>query len=190
MSGRASPRNIVLTGMMGSGKSTVGRLVAKTTCRDYVDTDEMVEAAAGRSIAELFAEQGEAVFRTMERDAVAEAAAEGGRILSLGGGVVMDPRNVRALKATGVIVFVDAPLEQLVERLSSSRKPGKRPLLGGEQDPERLRVRLRELRDQRHAVYVQAADYVLDTQGRSSDAVAQEVYEWARVTPGVLGDHE
>lgn len=183
-------RNIVLSGMMGSGKSTIGRIVAGLLDRPFVDTDKQVEETAGCSVATIFAEQGEAAFRDMEREAVRRVAATQGQVVSLGGGVVMDPDNVAHLRATGDIVWIDVPVEVLVGRLASSAKPNKRPLLEGDQDPDALHSRLSALRAERYDAYASSAVYVLDTMGRSSEVVAQEVLAWAMQQPGVLSPEE
>ena len=183
-------RNIVLSGMMGSGKSTIGRIVAELLGRPFVDTDKQVEETAGRSVATIFADQGEAVFRLMERDAVRHVAAQRGQVVSLGGGVVMDPDNVAHLRETGDIVWIDVPIDVLVGRLASSAKPNKRPLLEGDRDPAALHSRLSALRAERYDAYATSAVYVLDTLGRSSEVVAQEVLAWAMQQPGVLSPEE
>ena len=183
-------RNLVLSGMMGSGKSTVGRRVAEMLGRPFVDTDKLVEQTVGMSVAEIFAEEGEKAFREHERAAVRRVASIRGQVISLGGGVVLDPANVTQLRGTGDIVWIDVPIDSLVGRLASSAKPGKRPLLDGEQDPGRLRARLTSLRAERHDAYASSAVYVLDTMGRDSDVVAVEVFEWARHQPGLLTREE
>lgn len=183
-------RNLVLSGMMGSGKSTVGRRVAEMLDRPFVDTDKLVEQTVGMSVAQIFATEGERAFREHERAAVRRVAAVRGQVISLGGGVVLDPANVTQLRGTGDIVWIDVPIDALVGRLSSSAKPGKRPLLEGEQDPGRLRARLTALRAERYDAYATSAVYVLDTMGRDSDIVAVEVYEWARHQHGLLTREE
>src|SRR4249920_2152552 len=95
---------IVLTGFMGTGKSEVGRRLAKRLGRAFVDTDQLVEARAGKTIAAIFAEDGEAAFRVLERDAVDTAAARGEAVIAVGGGAVLDAANVARLRAAGVLV--------------------------------------------------------------------------------------
>lgn len=106
-------RNIVLVGMPGCGKSTVGRQLANHTGRALWDTDAMVVQRAGCTIPELMAREGEAAFRRMEREAVAEAAAQTGIIIATGGGVVLAEENRHALLQNGVVFFIRRPLEQL-----------------------------------------------------------------------------
>lgn len=183
-------RNIVLAGMMGSGKSTVGRMVAKMLSRPFVDTDKVVEDATGKTVAEIFATEGERAFRDHERAAVRRVAATRGQVISLGGGVVMDPANVTQLRGTGDIVWIDAPISALAMRLSGSTKPNKRPLLEGERDHDALVTKLTKMRAERFDAYAASAAYVLDTMGRPSEAVAQEVFAWAMEHPGLLAVEE
>lgn len=183
-------RNLVLSGMMGSGKSRVGRIMSELVDRPFVDTDHLIEQTDGRTIAAIFEQDGERVFRDLERAAVRQVSATRGQVIALGGGVVMDAGNVTLLRGTGDIVWIDPPISALASRLASSRKPGKRPLLDGEKDLGRLTEMLTQLRKDRHSAYASSADYVLDTMGRPSEAIAQEVYAWACHHPGLLTPEE
>jgi len=109
----ARQQNWVLVGMPGCGKSTVARQLAKLTGREVVDTDVLVEQAAGKSIPEVFGEGGEPAFRALEREAVAEAGKLAGRIIAVGGGAVLSPQNRLALRQNGRVVWLRRPLEQL-----------------------------------------------------------------------------
>src|SRR5437867_10183399 len=99
---------IVLTGFMGTGKSEVGRRLARRLGRAFVDTDAMVEARAGKPVAAVFTDEGEPAFRRLERDAVADAAASGEAVVAVGGGAVLDPVNVATLRAAGVVICLTA----------------------------------------------------------------------------------
>ncbi|HWP34554.1 MAG TPA: shikimate kinase, partial [Thermodesulfobacteriota bacterium] len=92
-------RNLVLVGLMGAGKSAVGRALAARLGRPFVDTDALVEARAGRPIPAIFAAGGEAAFRALEREVVAEVASRGGQVIATGGGAVVDPASRAALRA-------------------------------------------------------------------------------------------
>lgn len=118
--------NIVLTGPMGSGKTTVGRLAAETLGRGFRDTDSMVEESAGRTVSEIFADDGEVRFRELESEAVAALALEDNMVIATGGGAVLDPANMRRLRMNGVIVNLEAHPRVLAERLEGSAE---RPLL-------------------------------------------------------------
>ncbi len=157
---------IVLIGAMGSGKTTVGELVAERLGRSVRDTDHDVEATAGRTIADIFVDDGEAAFRDLERAAVAEALATHDGVLSLGGGAVLDP-GTRALLAGHDVVFLRVGLAEAVKRvgLGSSR-----PLLLGN-----VRSRIKALLDERTPVYESVATLAVETDGRSPDDVADEI---------------
>ena len=111
-------RHLALIGMMGVGKSSVGRACAQTLGWPFADTDELVELAAGRSVAELFALNGEAAFRAREADALADAlAAPLPTVVSCGGGAVIEPANRRLLHERATVVWLRASPEELVRRL-------------------------------------------------------------------------
>ena len=158
----AEKRNIVLIGMPSCGKSTVGARIAGLLGRRLVDTDALVESVAGRSIPEIFAGEGEAAFRALEREAVASAAAGSGAVIATGGGAVLDPANVAALKQNGELFFRDRPTELLTAT-------DDRPLA---RDRESLRKRYEE----RLPLYMSAADAHIDGAG-SIDDVARAVIQ-------------
>jgi shikimate kinase len=160
-------RAIVLMGFMGTGKSEVGRRLAQRLGRAFVDTDRLVEARAGKRIATIFAEDGEPAFRTLERAAVAEAAGRGGPVVAVGGGAVLDPENVRCLRAAGVLVYLTARPEIIMGRVGDGSK---RPLLQG--DP---RAAVARLLAERGPVYAAAADITVDTSGRTAGEVVGEI---------------
>lgn len=189
MSLLAPGRNIVLIGVMGAGKTTAGRLVAARLGRPFVDTDEAVEARARRSVAELFAAEGERGFRAREAEEVRRVAATRGQVVAVGGGAVLDPANVTQLRATGDLLLLDAAPEVLAARIAGGEGP-ERPLLRGpgpHLDPAR---RLAELRALRHAAYRAATPHVLDTTDLDPEAVADAVLGWARHVPGLLSRDE
>jgi 5-deoxy-5-amino-3-dehydroquinate synthase len=158
----------VLIGLPGVGKSSIGRAVAADLGRPFVDLDARIEASAGRPIAQIFAERGEAGFRQLETDALAEAiSSRPSPVVAGGGGLVVIEAN-RALLDQAEVVWLDAPHEVLVQRLPDD---GQRPLLAG--DPE---ARLRQLRHQRLPHYLTCADLVVIDRGSSSvEAMAAEV---------------
>jgi shikimate kinase len=125
-------RNIVLTGFMGTGKSTVGRRLARALDFAWVDTDRMIETRHG-PIDEIFSRAGETVFRGIERNIVSELSARDRCVFSTGGKMLLDPRNIRSFSTRGRIFCLTADTETLVTRLMKSPTP--RPLLSGE-DPE------------------------------------------------------
>lgn len=148
--------NIILCGFMGCGKSSVGRRAAELMGRELCDLDSYIEEKAGMSVSEIFAKYGEEGFRERERQAVREVAGTPGLIIASGGGTVLSDANVQAFHSrNGLIVFLDAPLAALQERLKNDKR---RPLL---QVPDRRRV-IRELFEKRIPLYRAAADVTID----------------------------
>ena len=174
-------RPIYLSGMMGTGKSALGRAVAESARLPLVDLDEQVEQRAGMSIARLFRERGEASFRSLEREALTEQLADATpRVVSLGGGSLME-RGVRlAALAQGTVITLAASPAELVRRLSGD---GDRPLLGG--DSAVTEHRLLSILEARSAGYAEA-HAVIDTTSRSLGELAQEVLAVAELEPIVV----
>lgn len=152
---------------MGSGKTSVGWELARRLGWEFVDTDALVERKAGRSIAEIFAQEGEKTFRLLESEAVREAASRRRAVIATGGGAVLSPENVGVLRANGVLVFLHATADVLYKRVCHETH---RPLLRVS-DPVK---RIRELLEARLPFYAQA-DVVVETDGRTVREVADEV---------------
>ncbi|MBQ7913273.1 MAG: shikimate kinase [Clostridia bacterium] len=161
--------NLILSGMMGSGKTTVGIKIAERTGRSWVDTDGLIEARHGK-ISDIFEKYGEAHFRALERNAVQELSEKDGLIISTGGGLVLRAENVDMLKQNGKIVFLRAGLETLSKRLSAD---GTRPLL--QSKTESVNARIAKLLAERTPVYEQTADYVVDVDKKTADELANEI---------------
>jgi shikimate kinase len=157
---------VVLVGAPGSGKTTVGALLARAWAVEARDTDADIVAAQGRSVADLFLEEGEEHFRTLERAAVADALAGHDGVLSLGGGAVLDP-GTRALLDGRPVVFLRVGLSDAVKRVGLGSG---RPLLLGN-----VRSRIKALLDERTPVYEGVASLVVETDGRTPEDVAREI---------------
>lgn len=156
---------------MGTGKTEVGRELARVLGRTFVDTDRLVEAKAGRRVRDVFASEGETGFRTREREAVAEACAIPDAVVSTGGGALADPENRRRLAAAGPIVCLTATPEEILRRVGD---PASRPLLAScATEAERL-TRIRDLLAARATAYGSAA-YTIDTTGLTVDQVVERV---------------
>lgn len=141
--------NIILTGFMGTGKTTLGRHLAKVLNYDFVDTDQQIEAQTGQSIADIFANEGEAAFRQLETRLVKNLATEHELVIATGGGLVLNPLNVILLEKSGLIVCLTAPPEEILARVS--RQQHIRPLL---QQADPL-ARIKDLLAQRAPAYAQ-----------------------------------
>lgn len=153
---------VALVGMMGAGKSSVGPVLARRMGRDFVDLDQQLEAQAGLSIAEIFASHGEAAFRELEGKALLSALRRSpAGVLATGGGVILHPDNRAALEQLATSVYLRAPVEVLVARLSDPRARAQRPLL--ESDATQLARRLGSLLAERSSRY-EEAKVVVDAQ--------------------------
>jgi shikimate kinase len=158
-------RNVVLIGSMGAGKSTIGARLAERLGYMLVDTDALVEQAAGETIAEIWARDGEEGFRRREHEAVLKACAGSKRVIACGGGSILQLTNFGVLKGAGTIVYLRAPADALWERIATSNT---RPLV-------RDRAAFAKLLVERTPVYESAADHILDVDDRSPDEIADQI---------------
>jgi shikimate kinase len=162
---------VILTGFMATGKTEVGRRLARRLGRPFVDVDGLVEAAAGKSVAAIFAEEGEARFRQLERAAVDEACRVPGAVVATGGGTLLDPENRRRLAAAGPIVCLAATPDEILRRVAD---PTTRPLLAnGDASGDRL-ARITKLLAERAPIYA-LATHAVDTSGLGVDEVVERV---------------
>jgi shikimate kinase len=162
--------NVYLVGMMGAGKTTVGRTLARRLKLHFVDSDQEIEARCGVKIPVIFEIEGEAGFRAREAQAVAELTQLHGIVLATGGGVVLNEENRRLLAAHGTVIYLRATPEHLYERVRQDRN---RPLLATG-DPL---SRLRELYRERDPLYREVADLVIDTGRQSVQVLARGLLE-------------
>ncbi len=160
-------RTIVLVGLMGVGKTTVGRRLAHLLHLPFVDADHAIEEAAGCSVSEIFARFGEPAFRDGERRVIARLLEGPRHVLATGGGAYMDPRTRAAIKARGVSVWLRADLDLLMERVG---RKGHRPLLQNG-DP---RATMKRLIAERYPVYAEA-DIVVDSRDGPHDRVVRAI---------------
>jgi shikimate kinase len=165
--------NLALIGFMGTGKTSVGRLVADQLHFDYVDTDEMIQAGTGRVINDIFKTDGEPAFRALEEKVVAELAGHAKMVMATGGGLPTNSKNLASLKTHALVVCLWASPEKIWERV---RNQTHRPLLH-DADPQK---KIRELLAIREPFYKQA-DVLLNTEIRSVREVAQQVVHQFRL---------
>jgi shikimate kinase len=165
-----TPRNIFLVGPMGAGKSTIGRQLARTLKKRFIDSDKAIEERTGASISLIFDLEGECGFRRRESAMIEELSGLDDVVLATGGGAVLDEANRANLMSRGFVIYLSAPTELLVERTARDRS---RPLLQTE-NPAR---RVAELLEARDPLYRQVADLVVQTNRRSTRQVVKEVHK-------------
>ena len=159
---------IVLIGVPGAGKSTVGKLLAEKLNLDFVDTDLVIEKQAGKSISDIFVQDGEPVFRALEKQVVADAISNANCVVSVGGGALMDVDTRQIVKGQEC-VWLQAGLSQAVDRVGMNKN---RPLLLGN-----VRGQLADLMAAREPLYIECAKHVVDTNNMTADQVVQEIIE-------------
>jgi shikimate kinase len=167
-------RAIVLMGFMGTGKSEVGRRLARRLGRAFVDTDALVAERAGKPVPAIFADDGEAAFRVLEREAIAGLGERPGAVIAVGGGAVLAAENVRRLREIGVLVHLTARPETVLERVGDVAD---RPVLAGGARAAGgdARAAIARLLEARRPAYEAAADLTVDTSDRSVDEVVEEI---------------
>jgi shikimate kinase len=168
-------RSVVLVGMMGAGKSSIGRRLAQRLGVTFVDADAEIEAAAGMTIAEIFATYGEPYFRSGEQRVIARLLESGPKVLATGGGAFMNPETRAGIRQKGVSVWLKAEFEVLMRRVKR-RATADRPMLQG--DPAQ---RIRHLMDERYPVYAEADVTVMSREVSHEIIVNEIVSELARV---------
>lgn len=163
-------KHIILIGFMGVGKSTISRELQFQSHREEIDTDQWIEKKEGRTISEIFADEGEEYFRQIETDIIDELADRKPAVISCGGGMAMREINVRKLQAMGNIVLLTAEPETIYERVRYSTN---RPLLNGNMNVEYIR----ELMDKRRPFYERAATVTVSTDNKMISEIAKEILE-------------
>lgn len=167
---------IIFIGLPGSGKSTVGRHLARRLQQPFMDSDQAIEARLGCSIREFFEREGEHRFRDIEQEVIAQLCAQAPGVLATGGGVVLRMANRDALRAAGTVVYLQSQPEDLMRRLRHDRK---RPLLQVA-DPT---ARLRDLFAQRDPLYRETAHYTVETGRPSVSSLVQSILSQLQITP-------
>jgi len=163
-----SRQNIILIGPMGSGKSTIGSILAKRLNRDFRDSDQFIEQKTGVDIARIFDIEGETGFRDRESKALGELLSQNNRVVATGGGSVLREENRALLRSKGYIIFLDTSVNQQLQRL---RRDKKRPLL----QTENPRERLENLFDTRRPIYLSLADLAVKTDRKLARKLASDI---------------
>jgi shikimate dehydrogenase len=157
---KTGKEKIILTGMPGSGKTTVGKLLAKSLNRPYLDTDTLIEEKTGMTPAQIIASKGEPVFREIESEIICEAAQKNGYIIATGGGAILRPDNIRYLRSNGKLFFLDRPVEQLIPTEDRPLSATKEAIL--------------KRYNERYATYVSTADVIIEN-NETPEAAAHRV---------------
>jgi len=160
--------NIILTGFMGCGKTTVGKLLARQLQYEFVDTDHLIEERSGMSIPEIFKSRGEAAFRSLEATVARELGAGEGMVIATGGRLMLDPENARILGMSGSVFCLAARPEEILQRVSRKSQAA-RPLLNSP-DPMARIVELTREREESYARFPQ-----ISTSGKSPQEVMQDI---------------
>ena len=160
-------QNIYLVGFMGTGKTVVGKELAKRLNRTFFDLDELIESREGRRISEIFSKKGEAYFRQVEKTIVKEVAGKNGCVVACGGGVVLDAENMRALSGSGMVICLTASAQAIFER---TQHTADRPLLNVIDQKKQIA----ELLEKRAPFYAQA-QYTIDTTTLNAGEVAEAI---------------
>ena len=165
--------NIFIVGPMGSGKSTVGKIISDEMFLSFFDTDEEIESRTGASIDWIFDLEGEAGFRKRETDILNEMVEKNSIVLSTGGGIILSDSNRELLSSRGTVFYLSTPIPTQVERTAKDKD---RPLLK-DGDPKEI---LTKLHDERENLYEMVSDYIVDTENKSSNEVASEIISLAK----------
>jgi shikimate kinase len=167
--------NIILIGYRGTGKTSVGKRLSEKLRAAFCDTDELIEAAAGRSIREMVEEGGWSFFREREKKIIRDVAAMQGTVIATGGGAVMDEENAEVLKNQGILIWLNADVETIVQRIQNdSQSNGKRPFFSGND----LLQETVDVLEKRMPVYRRLADLSVNTANKGIDEIVDEICQF------------
>lgn len=159
--------NIILSGFMGCGKTTIGKIIAQKLNLDFIDTDKLIEEREGRRIREIFDTDGEGYFRDKEHEICAELSREDNKVIATGGGALTFDRNKEVLSKNGRVIFIDVDLYTIIKRIGNDSR---RPLLNSE---------TRALFDRRNPIYKKNCDFIITVRGDvSAREIADNIIEY------------
>ena len=163
-------KNIVLVGLMGAGKTTVGKILAEKLKKNFIDTDELIVQEAKKSINEIFEKFGEKYFRELEKNIISKTSQLSDNVISIGGGALENPENISNLKQNGILFYLRADVDTLEKRLQNAND---RPLL--KNTP--LKEKLTELLNKREKNYL-LSQKIIDTTNKTTDTISEEIIEY------------
>ena len=163
--------NIVLIGMSGSGKTAVGKFLSKKLNMKLMDTDDIIVLNSKNTIPYIFSEYGEKYFRGLEEKVIKDISLKTGLIISTGGGVVLNKKNVHLLKKKGILFFLEATIDTIVKNIESSFQTH-RPLL---ENNKGLEDRIRNIYKKREELYISSGDYIVKVDNKSVEEIGEEI---------------
>ncbi len=162
-------KNIVLIGMSGAGKTTVGKYIASRLNMEFADTDDIIVFNSGDNIEQIFSKYGEGYFRVLEMQVIDDLKGNEDIVISTGGGVVINRENIDILRENGVIFYLEASIDTLVRNIMLSKE--KRPLL----DADHLDNSIKAIYNRRKRLYIASADYIIRVDNKSVETIGDEV---------------
>ena len=172
--------NLILIGYRATGKTTLAKLLARRLGWEWIDADVEIERRAGKSIAGIFAEDGEPAFRDLEAEIIADLCRRDKLVLAAGGGAPLREENRRAMRSSGKIVWLEAQPETILERMSTdATTDGRRPKLTDQRPLDEII----ELLERREPIYRELAHLVVDTEGKTTDELTIEILDRLGLTP-------
>lgn len=166
--------NVFLIGFMGSGKSTIASYLAENYGMEIIDMDQLIVEREGMAIPDIFAQKGELYFRDVETSLLIEIQGEQNKVVSCGGGVVLQEKNIQAMKKSGQVVLLNAKPETILERVKDDDN---RPLLWGNKNVQFIH----DMMEKRQPKYEAAADLVIHTDGKSADEICKEIISKVKI---------
>lgn len=170
-------KNIALIGFMGTGKTTVGKLLSKKLNMKFVESDNIIVEQANKSINEIFEKFGEEKFREIEKNIIKKLSKEKNTIISCGGGVVIKKENISNLQKSSIIILLNSEIKEIIKRLETDKS---RPLLKSENKLEKKK-RITLLLDKRKDLYLDSADIIIDTTGKKPEQITEEIISVMKV---------
>lgn len=166
-------KNIVLIGMSGAGKTTIGRYIADRLNMKFIDTDDKIVVDKGREIDYIFDKYGEEYFRVLERRVIKDISMHNRTVISTGGGVVLNRYNIDDLRINGIIFLLQASVDTIFNNIKASYlSDAKRPLLNDGSD---LKLRIKELYKEREKLYISSADYIINVNDKTIPMIGNEI---------------